>query len=97
MIDDHRLLCSVYRSPKREGMYLYVRRGTDLCTLPEALMKVFGQPGHAMDLLLSPEKKLARAETDKVMAQIREQGFYLQMPPPDQEVPLPLARKQRDA
>jgi uncharacterized protein len=97
VIDDHRLLCSVYRSPKREGMYLYVRRGTDLRTLPEALMKVFGHPGHAMDLLLSPEKRLARAEVDKVMAMIREQGFYLQMPPPDQEQPLPLARKQRDA
>jgi uncharacterized protein len=97
VIDDHRLLCSIYRGSKREGMYLYVRRGTDLGTLPEALMKAFGQPGHAMDMLLTADKKLARAEADKVMAQIREQGFYLQMPPTEQEEPLPLARKHRDA
>lgn len=97
MIDDHRLLCSVFRSPKREGMYLYVRRDQDLRELPEALMKVFGTPAHSMDLLLSADKKLARVDAAKVMEQIREQGFYLQMPPQDSEVPLPLARKHRDA
>ena len=97
MIDDHRLLCSVFRSPKREGMYLYVRRDQDLRELPEALMKVFGTPAHSMDLLLSADKKMARVDAAKVMEQIREQGFYLQMPPQDSEVPLPLARKHRDA
>jgi uncharacterized protein YcgL (UPF0745 family) len=97
VIDDHRLLCSVYRSSKKEGMYLYVRRGTDLGTLPEGLMKVFGLPGHALDLLLTAEKKLARADSTTVMAHIRDQGFYLQMPPSEQEEPLPLARKPGDA
>lgn len=97
MIDDHRLLCSVFRSPKREGMYLYVRRDQDLRELPEALMKVFGTPAHSMDLLLSADKKLARVDAARVMEQIREQGFFLQMPPQDSEVPLPLARKHRDA
>lgn len=97
MIDnDQRLLCSIYRSGRKEGMYLYVRRGTDLSTLPEPLLKAFGTPAHSMDLLLTRERKLARADVEKVMAQIREQGFYLQMPPPQQEPPLPLARK-RDA
>ena len=94
MIDnDQRLLCSIYRSARKEGMYLYVRRGTDLGTLPEALLKAFGAPAHAMDLLLTRERALARADTEKVMAQIRDQGFYLQMPPTDGEAPLPLARK----
>jgi uncharacterized protein len=97
VIDDHRLLCSVYRSNKREGMYLYVRRGDDLRELPEALLKAFGPPVPAMDMMLTAEKKLARAEASVVMAQIREQGFYLQMPPAEQEEPLPLARKHRDA
>ena len=97
MIDDHRLLCSVYRSSKKEGMYLYVRRGAELGTLPEGLMKVFGLPGHALDLMLTAERKLARADSAVVMAQIRDQGFYLQMPPAEQEQPLPLARKPNDA
>jgi uncharacterized protein len=97
VIDDHRLLCSVLRSPKKEGMYLYVRRGADLTTLPEGLMNIFGLPGHALDLMLTAEKKLARADSATVMAHIREHGFYLQMPPGEQEQPLPLARKSDSA
>ena len=96
-MDDHRLLCSVYRSLKKNGMYLYVRRGTDPGTLPDGLMNVFGLPGHALDFLLTAEKKLARADGAVVMAHIRDQGFYLQMPPTEQEEPLPLARKFGDA
>lgn len=95
MIDDHRLLCSIYRSTKREGMYLYVRRDQALGELPETLIKVFGAPAHAMDILLSAEKKLARADATKVMTEIRQQGFFLQMPPQDE--PLPLAWTQRNA
>jgi hypothetical protein len=96
VIDDHRLLCSIYRSSKREGMYLYVRRDQKLDELPEALMKVFGAPAHAMDILLSAEKKLANADATKVMSEIRQQGFFLQMPPQGDE-PLPLAWVQRRA
>jgi len=96
VIDDHRLLCRIYRSSKREGMYLYVRRDQKLEELPEALLKVFGTPLHAMDILLSAEKKLAHADAAKVMAEIRAQSFFLQMPPHTDE-PLPLAWVQRNA
>ena len=33
-----------------------------------------------MTLLLTPDKKLARVETKRVLEMIEEQGFYLQMP-----------------
>lgn len=35
-----------------------------------------------MVLVLTPEKKLARASVEKVIESIENQGFYLQMPPP---------------
>ncbi|CBL46945.1 Conserved hypothetical protein [gamma proteobacterium HdN1] len=79
------LLCSIYKSPKKEGMYLYVPRKELFAKVPEALMDAFGRPAHVMDMLLQPGKKLANADIDKVMAEVREKGFYLQMPPVSDE------------
>ena len=81
MNDAEKILCSVYRSPKKEGMYVYVPKNEGVDQLPEALLQQFGLPGHVMDLLLTPEKKLAQVNVRDVMVAIAEQGFYLQMPP----------------
>lgn len=74
-----KLICSVYRSPKKEGMYLYVAKQQALSRVPEALLKMFGAPELAMTLVLTADKKLARITAEKVMEQIDSQGFYLQM------------------
>lgn len=79
--EGHNFLCTIYRSSKNEGMYLYVTKKDDLEPVPELLLKRFGKPEFAMHLQLTPERKLARADTDKVREAIMEQGFYLQMPP----------------
>lgn len=75
------ILCTIYRSPKKEGMYLYVDKNEDLERVPEALLNMFGKPQHAMTLLLKPERKLARVDRDDVILAIAEQGYFLQMPP----------------
>lgn len=80
-------LISIFKSPRRAEMYLYVKRGASLEELPEALRKQFGKPVHVMDMLLTPERKLARAEASKVLESVREKGFYLQMPPPEEVHP----------
>lgn len=80
-LDDNRRLVSVYRSPRRDGMYVYVDRKEGLAGLPEALRELFGTPQHAMDLLLTPERRLARGNAAEVLEAIRERGFFLQMPP----------------
>lgn len=74
-------ICTIYRSPKKEGMYLYVDKAEDLARVPDVLLKTFGKPERAMTLLLHAERKLARVDVAKVMDGIDEQGFYLQMPP----------------
>ena len=81
MNENEKILCSVYRSPRKEGMYVYVRKNEGVDELPDSLIKQFGTPGHVMDLLLTPERKLSRVDVMDVMGAIREQGFYLQMPP----------------
>jgi uncharacterized protein len=75
------VLCTIYRSAKKEGMYLYVERKEDLQRVPESLLQVFGKPQFAMTLLLKPERKLARVDREAVLLAIAEQGYFLQMPP----------------
>lgn len=73
--------CDIYRSGKKPDMYLYVKQGTDLETLPPALLKQFGRAELALQLALTPERRLARANTEQVLKSLDEQGFYLQLPP----------------
>ena len=74
-------ICSIYRSPKEEGMYLYVDKKNELKSVPGELLKRFGKPELAMTLLVTPEKKLARVDAGRVLEMIEENGFYPQMPP----------------
>lgn len=78
---DTTILCSVYRSAKKEGMYLYVPKATLFESVPEVLLKQFGTPGHVMDMSLTQDKKLARVSAKDVLLGLNEQGFFLQMPP----------------
>ncbi|MGI9276215.1 MAG: YcgL domain-containing protein [Endozoicomonas sp.] len=81
----NKLLISIYKSPRRDEMYLYVNKQDRLDKVPEALSQSFGTAEHVMDMLLTPERKLARADTEKVIEAIRSNGFYLQMPPAEEE------------
>ncbi|MEE8244424.1 MAG: YcgL domain-containing protein [Pseudomonadales bacterium] len=71
----------IFRSSKREGMYLYVDNEELLSRVPPELMQRFGRPVEVMELQLSARKKLARVEAASVLEQIEVSGFYLQMPP----------------
>ncbi|SFB49750.1 YcgL domain-containing protein [Azotobacter beijerinckii] len=77
-------ICSIYKSPRRREMYLYVERKDALERVPEALLAAFGTPLHAFDLVLSPERPLAREDIHKVLENLGKQGYHLQMPPPEE-------------
>ena len=74
-------LCNIYRSSKKEGMYLYVDKKEDLQRVPEELWRLFGKPEFSMVILIDSNRKLARADAVKVLQEIADKGFYLQMPP----------------
>jgi len=76
-----KVLCSIYRSPRKQGMYLYVPREKGVSEVPEALLAVFGKPEHAMDLVLTEQRKLAWENIQQVMHNLQTQGYHLQMPP----------------
>ncbi|HEA52642.1 hypothetical protein LCGC14_0974170 [marine sediment metagenome] len=71
---------SVFRSSKKSDTYIYVRRGQVWDELPESLRDIFGKPIHSMDLILTPERKLARTTGEQVLNTIADKDFFLQMP-----------------
>ena len=75
------VVCEVFRSPRREGMYLYVDRTEGLARVPEALLTNFGTPQSALVLRLDAQRRLANADAKAVLEALAERGFYLQMPP----------------
>ena len=79
-------LIEVFRSPRKAEMYLYVDKAAGYKELPDALLNQFGEPEPVMTLVLTPERKLARADAAEVLQQIEAQGFYLQMPPTQDEL-----------
>lgn len=76
------MLCDIYKGNKKAEMYLYVDKAKGLEDVPEALLETFGQLSLVTTLVLTPERKLARANAAKVLEEIGDKGFYLQMPPP---------------
>ena len=72
----------VFKGHKKDEMYLYVDQKNGLKSVPEDLLTTFGQTESVMVLLLTKDKKLARATASDVLAAIEDQGYFLQMPPP---------------
>lgn len=75
------MLCDIYASEKKQEMYLYVRREQKLDELPQQLLSLFGTARHVTVLNITEQRKLARADASKVLAEIEANLFYLQMPP----------------
>lgn len=84
------LICSVYKSSKRDGMYLYVDKVVGLTKVPAALLDIFGRPAHAMDMPLKAGRDLAQITGEKLREELATKGFYLQMPPQKEDYLLDL-------
>ena len=92
-----KLLCEIFKSPRREEMYLYVEKARGLVDVPEVLLERFGKPVSAMTLILDESRSLARADVAEVIAAIDAKGFYLQMPPAREDYLLDLYRTPTEA
>ncbi|MCH8550612.1 MAG: YcgL domain-containing protein [Natronospirillum sp.] len=91
-----RQMVRIYRSSRQADMYLYVIKARGLADVPDELQKLFGEPKLVMGMLLTPERKLARVEAAKVLSELAERGFYLQMPPGRDDYMLDLYRDTSD-
>lgn len=75
------MACWIYRSPRKDEMYLYIAKEDDFTCVPGVLLERFGVPVRVMEIALSDRRKLAREDVAVVMDNLRSQGFHLQMPP----------------
>lgn len=76
------ILCQVYKSGPHEETYLFVDRDKGLDEVPDELKARFQNPILVTQFKLTADRKMARANAATVIESIREQGFYLQLPPP---------------
>ncbi|WP_417662554.1 YcgL domain-containing protein [Pseudomonas sp.] len=78
-------ICNIYKSSKRNEMYLYVLKSDELKRVPESLMAAFGTPTLAFSMILTPERALAREDIHQVLENLDNQGYHLQMPPQEED------------
>ncbi len=75
------MLCFIYKSLKKEHLYLYVDKKDDFSKVPEALFNSFGKMDFVMELELMPERKLAKEDAEKVLDSLSGRGYFVQLPP----------------
>ncbi|HPE71809.1 MAG TPA: YcgL domain-containing protein [Candidatus Competibacter sp.] len=76
--------CTIYKSRKKQDTYLYLAVKDDFSSIPDALLKLLGEPIHVMDLELDPARKLAQEDVAEVLRNLQERGWHLQVPRQDE-------------
>lgn len=85
MSDVKEISCAIYKTVKRDGLYLYVKQQDDFSDVPVEVMQQFPAPEHVFDLELSADRPLAREDVLVVIKNLVSQGFHLQMPPKNED------------
>ena len=80
------MICVVYRSSNKADTYLYITKRDDFSKVPETLMQMFGTPQLVTMVNLAKRDKLALADIEKVTSELTNNGFYLQLPPPKEDL-----------
>ena len=75
------LLCTIFKGSRESELYVYVPWKEGKENIPPVLRERMGELKEVMTLKLAPGRKLARADVNKVLVDIREKGYYVQMPP----------------
>lgn len=73
--------CAIYKGNRKPETYLYVAERDVFDDVPEALLQALGELELVMELELTEDRKLARADIDSVMQDLQQQGYHLQLPP----------------
>ncbi len=78
----------VYKSRRKADTYVYLAARDDFERLPEPLRTQLSPLAFVLDVELTPERKLARADAAEVRANLAARGFHLQFPPGTAEDPM---------
>ena len=72
--------CYIYRCSRKPDMYIYLAEEDNFTNVPKEIFNSLGIIKFAMELEISTEKKLAKESPEKVMENLKEHGFHLQLP-----------------
>ena len=72
--------CYIYRCNRKPDMYIYLAEEDDFSNVPKEIFNSLGIITFAMELEIHTDKKLAKENPDKVMENLKENGFHLQLP-----------------
>ncbi len=75
--------CWIYKGSRRAETYLYLAGPDATEAVPDELLAALGTLEFVMELALDPDRTLARANPVKVIEELEQRGYYLQMPPVD--------------
>lgn len=79
------LKCDAYRSQHKPDLYLFVEADKDVSTLPDTVQALFEKLELFYTFDLTPGRKMQRESADRVIENIQNQGYHIQMPPPEHE------------
>lgn len=71
----------VYKSLRKDDIYVYLAARDDFSRLPEPLRTQLGGLQFVLEVALAPERKLAREDAAAVRDNLVLRGFHLQFPP----------------
>jgi uncharacterized protein YcgL (UPF0745 family) len=74
------MICTIYRSDTKSGLYIYLAKGKKISDLPEELVKKLGKYTEVMELDLDKRNRLANEDINIVKANLKEIGYHLQIP-----------------
>jgi len=88
--------CYIYRCSRKPDLYLYLAEKDDFSRVPANILKSLGNVEFTMELALSPQRKLAREQANRVIENLAEHGFHLQLPDtvPVEEIMARIARNK---
>lgn len=78
--------CFVYKGARKEDHYLYLPKKITLISqgaLPSALLDMLGELSLVVEFDLDADRNLPQADAKHVLANLEEQGFYVQLPKKD--------------
>ena len=73
--------CDVYRSSKKENLYIYVVAADGLSKVPRELLDHFGPPEKTLSFTLTKDRSLAKEDVQLVMENLQSQGYHVQLAP----------------
>ncbi|WP_300318473.1 YcgL domain-containing protein [Idiomarina sp.] len=80
------MLCDVYRSSRKADTYVYLPHGEDFSELPDALVQNFGKAEKILTINLTTREQLARLSVKELTEHLASDGFYLQLPPKQEDI-----------